>query len=267
VTSSGARATTVGSVDVGGVEVCVADTGIGADAVLVLVHGAGGSHRQWSGVQAVLPRWIRSIAIDLPGHGLSGGVAPAGLSAASAVVIDVLDALEVHVPCVIAGHSLGGMVALGTALDHPHRIAGLGLIATAARIEIHPAFARMTATGVYDEAFVRGSFGVEASEEAVRLVLDDLRRLRLDGDALLGAGVEDLSPRLRELRIPTGVIAAGEDAVISPRRARRLAQAIDDASLTELRGSGHYVHVERPVEVAAAVVAVMAEVRNIASDP
>lgn len=106
----------------------VAERGAGPKTV-VLLHGFGGCHEIWREVTATLAPAIRTLAYDLPGHGLSLDF-PAGgpaRTAARAVLADLAarGIARVHV----AGHSMGGAVATLMALAEPETIASLTLLA------------------------------------------------------------------------------------------------------------------------------------------
>ncbi|MGX9144142.1 alpha/beta fold hydrolase [Mesorhizobium sp. 128a] len=106
----------------------VAERGAGPKTV-VLLHGFGGCHDIWREVTATLPPGIRTLAYDLPGHGLSldfPGGGPAK-TAARAVLADLAERGigRVHV----TGHSMGGAIAALMALAEPETIASLTLLA------------------------------------------------------------------------------------------------------------------------------------------
>jgi pimeloyl-ACP methyl ester carboxylesterase len=106
----------------------LAVTRSGSGAPLVLLHGLGSSRRAWEPVLPALASRFDVIAIDLPGFGDSaprpepGEVPPAVLAQS---VADLLDELGVSAPHV-AGHSLGGWVALELAARRP--VASLTLL-------------------------------------------------------------------------------------------------------------------------------------------
>ena len=105
-------------------------SGTGAGAPALLVHGLGGSANGW--VKVLLPlarRFRRVFALDLPGHGFSGGEPATGQEA-----VEVLAAFceRVAGEAVFAiGNSLGGALSLGLAVRHAERAKALGLIAPA----------------------------------------------------------------------------------------------------------------------------------------
>ena len=102
------------------------DEGQGPDAV-VLLHGFGGWHGVWTPVAAGLGG--RVLAYDLPGHGRSLDVQGAGPAkfAAGAILADLaargIDAVH------LAGHSMGGAVAVLMAAARPDMVGSLTLLA------------------------------------------------------------------------------------------------------------------------------------------
>ena len=96
----------------------------------MLLHGSNASLHTWEPWVARLTSEFRVISLDLPGHGLTGKV-PSGDYSYSAY-IRVLDSLLTHLEVdrfVLVGNSMGGIVAWQYALEQPHRLNGLVLIA------------------------------------------------------------------------------------------------------------------------------------------
>jgi pimeloyl-ACP methyl ester carboxylesterase len=105
---------------------------VGGDgAPLILVHGLGGAAANWSPMASLLARDHRVLVPDLPGHGASEPLpAVAGL-ASFADRVELVAEREGLGPAVVAGHSLGGAVAVRLALRHPERVRALALYAAA----------------------------------------------------------------------------------------------------------------------------------------
>ncbi|HSF03217.1 MAG TPA: alpha/beta hydrolase [Solirubrobacterales bacterium] len=107
-----------------GVEIRYHAEGRGEPAV-VLVHCWTGDRRDWS---AQLPRLVREkqvVALDLAGHGESGGRRERwSIEAFADDVIAVVDALALR-RFVLVGHSMGGQITLAAALKLRDRVVGL----------------------------------------------------------------------------------------------------------------------------------------------
>jgi pimeloyl-ACP methyl ester carboxylesterase len=101
------------------------------EQTLLLIHGLGGAAANFSyAMLGDLAKDYRVVAIDRPGNGYSRRArrASSSLVVQSDVVAGLIDALQLGKPLLV-GHSLGGAVALATALRHPDKVQGLALIA------------------------------------------------------------------------------------------------------------------------------------------
>src|ERR1700686_4320492 len=106
---------------------------------LVFIHGSGDSARIWR-FQVDYFGSQRALAIDLPGHGERADTLPQEVSvqdyarAAHDIIFN-----ELHLErSIIAGHSLGGAIALVMGLEYGEEAGGLILIGTGARLRVHP---------------------------------------------------------------------------------------------------------------------------------
>ncbi|MEV6027905.1 alpha/beta hydrolase [Streptomyces sp. NPDC052036] len=89
----------------------------GEGSPLLLLHGAGRTLADWAAVAPLLVPHHRVLAMDLRGHGHS----PSGPWRLPEVLADIEEVLAVHgIPDALpVGHSLGGMLAVRYALEHP----------------------------------------------------------------------------------------------------------------------------------------------------
>lgn len=235
---------------------------------IVLIHGFGGDLNSWLFTQPALAATHRTIALDLPGHGGSTKDAgPWDLPALSQAVVALLDALDVP-KAHLVGHSLGGAIALATALDHPARVASLTLICTG---------------GLGDEvdgAFIDGMIAAnrrKPMQEVLQklfanpalvsrdMVEEMLKFKRLDGAVAAltaiaaanfpgGRQAGSLRPRLGELAAPAQVIWGAEDRIIPAAHAQGLAPNI---AVHVLPGAGHMPHMEKAAEVNRLIVGLL----------
>ncbi len=90
----------------------------------ILLHGVGLRAEAWNPVIDALSKRFRVIAPDMIGHGHSRmDQTPSTLSDYTKAVLPLLDQ-----PAMIAGHSMGAMMALDLAAQHPDRIAGVAAL-------------------------------------------------------------------------------------------------------------------------------------------
>ena len=115
--------------EVDGTKIHYVDEGTGP--AIVFVHGLAGQMQHLSyALRERLRTDYRVVFLDRPGAGYSERKpgASARLRAQGDMVAAFIRTLGLERPLVV-GHSLGGAVALATALDHPEQVGGLALIA------------------------------------------------------------------------------------------------------------------------------------------
>lgn len=98
---------------------------------LVLVHGSQLSSAMWARYAALLGPDVDLVLPDLPAHGTRRHE-PFTWEGALATIGEAVEGGSPDEPVVLAGHSLGGYLALAWAARHPHRLAGLALLGASA---------------------------------------------------------------------------------------------------------------------------------------
>jgi pimeloyl-ACP methyl ester carboxylesterase len=95
---------------------------------VVCVHGLAGSAVNWSAIAPLLTGTCRMLAVDLPGHGLTRSHGRGtGIPAMHALLHRFLETVRAG-PVILAGNSMGGMIALLEASAAPAAVAGVVLI-------------------------------------------------------------------------------------------------------------------------------------------
>lgn len=224
---------------------------------VVFVHGAGGSHQHWLYQVRDLPG-APTYALDLPGHGRSEGPGREEIRAYGDWLVAFLDAAGLD-QAVLVGHSMGGAIAQDVALRHPARVAGLGLVATGARLRVAPAIR----DGILNnpEAAVRlicdFAFGPEVPGELVRQGRRQMGATPpgvLHGD-FAACDAFDTMDRLGEIAAPAFVLCGTQDRLTPSKYSVYLRDQIAGATLHLVEGAGHMVMVERPDAVVKVLAA------------
>ncbi|MCF7822601.1 MAG: alpha/beta fold hydrolase [Candidatus Marinimicrobia bacterium] len=118
------------TIQLGNIDLAYIDQGEGPETIL-MIHGLGSYARAWTKNIEVLAKTHRVIAVDLPGYGHSSkGYYEYSMSFNADVLRTLIDTLGVG-PVTLAGHSMGGQIAMTLALESPELVKGLVLISPA----------------------------------------------------------------------------------------------------------------------------------------
>lgn len=222
---------------------------------VVFVHGAGGTHQHWLYQVRDLPH-SPTYGVDLPGHGRSEGEGRNSVAAYGDWLVAFLDAIGED-KAVLVGHSMGGAIVQDVALRHATRVAGLGLVATGARLRVAPAI--LDGIRQDHEAAVRlicdFAFGPETPPEMVRLGRRQMAAIPpevLYGD-FAACDAFNVMDRLGEIAIPAFALCGTQDHLTPSKYSVYLRDHLPRAVLHLVEGAGHMVMVERPGAVVAAL--------------
>jgi pimeloyl-ACP methyl ester carboxylesterase len=222
---------------------------------LVLVHGAGGSHMHWPGDLRRLPG-VTVYALDLPGHGKSGGKGRSDIGEYAESVRGFADGLGLQ-RFVLIGHSMGGAISLEFALRYPGLLAGLVLVGTGAKLGVSPRIlnglrenpeqtAELLATWTHAET---------ADPNMLRLYVRRLREVpsEIVYDDFAACAVFDCMTDVNRITVPTLILCGEADRMTPVKYSRYLQEQIRGSELVVISGAGHMVMLERPAQVAEAI--------------
>jgi pimeloyl-ACP methyl ester carboxylesterase len=228
--------------------------------VLLLLHGAGGSHLGW-------PREIQRLAgtnvynLDLPGHGRSPGPGRATVEEYADVVQAFIDKLDL-INITLIGHSMGGAIAQTLALRGLPEVGKMIILNSSAKLRVAPQLldAARTEPQMAADLVARMSWSAGADKDKVRLSQATMLQIDpvvLHGD-FLACDCFDIRSELNKISIPTLVVCGSEDQMTPPKFGRYLAENISGAQLVEIEDAGHFAMLEKPKEVANTIAEFLA---------
>ena len=240
----------------------------GSGSLAVLVHGYPLDHTMWLDQLAGLSGVRTTVALDLPGYGMSERVTGESLTM-DRLADDVAGLVEAlgEPSADIVGLSMGGYVALALWERHPQLVRSLVLSNTRATADSEKGRADRDAQAV---AVVN-----EGRQQLATKLVDALLSpgAELEAKARLRTMVEstpvetivaslrgmaerpDRTELLGSISVPTLVIAGEEDGLIPPLDMHELSAAITGSEFLVVPGAGHLVPIERPDAFTKALLA------------
>jgi pimeloyl-ACP methyl ester carboxylesterase len=225
---------------------------------LLLIHGVGLNADAWeSQIVALSPR-RRLFAVDLPGHGESDRL-PDGAELTDYVtaMAQFIDALGVS-PVAIVGHSLGALIALGLALDHPEKIAALVTLNAVycrdpvARSAVEVRAAQLSGGVVDHNGPVARWFPDDPNGPLARRAADWLDAVDPKGYAnayhVFATSDHAHEGRLGGLDCPALFITGVSDPNSTPAMSARMARETPHGNTVALPGARHMMHLTHPAE-------------------
>jgi pimeloyl-ACP methyl ester carboxylesterase len=237
---------------------------------VLMVHGLGGSWRNWLENIPYLSRRHRVVALDLPGFGTSPlPERQITIGSYGDFLVGFADALDLDPDTALVGHSMGGFISTEAAIARPERFSSLVLVAAAGITYawVTPSQKDMAklivkammplASGSLERNFGRSRLraaqfaGVFAHPTRIsREMLWELGSYAIDAPGLIQAAYAlagyDTRDRLPEITIPTLLIWGNKDLLVPVPAAYAYRRKIPRAELSLLDDTGHMIQMERP---------------------
>lgn len=226
-----------------------------AKCPLLLINGMAVSSRAWPAPWLDrLGKSFQLLLMDNRGTSASSfGGAPFSIGDLARDAAAVVDRSG-HGAVDVLGHSMGAMIALALAVDHPARVRRLVVVApqlggpgtVSAQPEVLSRMASLPLDGSCAEQRLRLSNPGWARRDAETLSAVAACHARESVDrTLIGMQIQAMATvdptRITEIAAPTLVLHGGDDPVVPPENGRLVAAAVSGARLKIMAGMGHHV--------------------------
>ena len=238
---------------------------------VVFIHGVLNDHSVW----ILQSRYFANhgwnvLAIDLPGHGKSGGKAPASVQSAAQTIMALLDAAGVE-KAALMGHSFGSLIAMHAAAENPTRVTQLVMAATAYPMKVSPALLENSLNApekaihmvtVFSHSTLApppsalgpGTWVFGGGKALMRRVLASNPHENIFHIGFKACNEYDQGEvKMPKVQCPTLFLLASKDQMTQPKAAQGLIQWAQQGQV-KFVNAGHQLMVEAPEETLKAMV-------------
>lgn len=229
---------------------------------LVLLHGFPLDHHLWDDVAPLLEDTFDLIIPDLRGFGESETVnTPYTMDEFASDIAGLLNQLGIQ-KAAIAGHSMGGYVALAFARLYPERVRGLALVSSQAPADVperkegrYKSAADVETNGIHSVVeTMTPKFTADPRLQALaRESMEKQQPAAYIGALKAMAERADSTPLLDTFGFPVVIVHGNADGLIPVDRAREIRDAIPGSHYVELKEVGHVPMLEAAKETAEAL--------------
>ncbi|XP_070571671.1 sn-1-specific diacylglycerol lipase ABHD11-like [Ptychodera flava] len=241
----------------------------GHDPPIIYLHGLFGSKANWQSVAKNINRKTnrKTILVDVRNHGDSNHSDVMSYAAMSTDLVAMMNKLRID-KAVLLGHSMGGKIAMVTALTQPERVDQL------IAVDISPADSGGSTIDFssyigamkkvkFDNSLPRSSMRKYADEQ-LQGVVKDLRDRQFlltnltekYGHYYWRVNLTAVEKQLRSLYRfdhfktvydgPTLFIGGGKSPYISSKHYPEMRRLFPRSAVTHIEGAGHWVHSDKP---------------------
>jgi pimeloyl-ACP methyl ester carboxylesterase len=237
----------------------------------VFVHGVLNDHSVW----ILQTRYFANhgwnvLAVDLPGHGRSGGKAPASVQEAAQSIMALLDAAGVS-KAMLVGHSFGSLIALHATAENPSRVSRLMMVGTAYPMRVSPALLdsslndpqkAIQMVNVFSHSTLApppsalgpGTWLLGGSKALMRRVLASNSQENIFNVGFKACDTYDQGEvSMRKVSCPTLFLLGKKDQMTQPKAAQSLIKWAHDGHVAMVN-AGHQLMVEAPEETLNAMI-------------
>lgn len=219
-----------------------------AKGSLIFIHGAAGDHRRWVRQMEPGPPGWQLTAVDLPGHGASEGEPAESIAVYAKAVRELIELNTFPRPLILVGHSMGGNIALQTALNYPGIVDGLVLVGSGARMPVNAKMLEQLKEGAFNPGFLKIAYGPNVQPDFLQRELElwaSVPQQKLYRD-FMACNLFDVSRQLAEVAVPTLILVGDQDKMTPVKSSQFLNENIVNSTLRIIPGAGHHLMLENP---------------------
>lgn len=225
---------------------------------ILFIHGAGGSSKSWLYQTEGLKSEVEVIAADLPGHGKASDTSGCTSIEAyrdslhSALVSSGIERLY------LAGHSMGGAVAISFTLAFPDMVKGIILVGTGARLRVFPQILE----GIMNDkektlkSIIEYAVSNKASDALKKGCFEEMMKCTAEViySDFYACDRFNAMNDLNRINTASLIICGTEDLLTPPKYSMYLKENIKGSELILVKDTGHMVMMEKPNEVNKAII-------------
>jgi pimeloyl-ACP methyl ester carboxylesterase len=214
---------------------------------LVFIHGSGGDHTAWVNQYSQLKNDYNIVAMELPGHGASGGTGEQDMGKYAQWVRATLPVFCISMP-VVVGHSLGAAIALMFAVQYGELISGIVVFGGGAKMPVNP----LILEGIKKDpaAILAMTAKIAVAKKNRERMAKILAERKSNPDVLYGDFLAcdhlDIAEAIKGIKLPTLIICGLEDKMTPPANSEALRDSMPGAKLALIPEAGHLVMMEDP---------------------
>ncbi len=236
----------------------------GSGPTVFMVHGLGGSSNTFQPQALALAKRFRVVRPDLPGAGRSAMLAAGTIHSAADALLELAAGLNVTSAHWV-GHSLGAVICQVIAARPGNTVKSLSLLgpfaeaAPAARTALGERAAKVRAQGLdwFVDGYIANSLAkatLENNPTCGAFLRESLQRQSPNQYAAFCSDLAAYSAiALENILAPTLLLTGDEDKVGAVASVTEMSRRLPHSTLRILENCGHWLTVERPMEVTAAL--------------
>jgi len=227
---------------------------------VMYVHGTGCNAKVFDEHLRAMAVRHEVAALDLPGHGESGGPGFRGAADHAFFVGALIEHLQWD-NCIVAGHSLGGGIALSAALYFERLVGGLLLIDSGARLRVSPNVIEFSRRAALAGRAVGEDSRLGYAESTPQEIVDKVTALTAGCKPAvkykdwIADDSFDVISRLPHIKVPTLAICGAEDPLTPLRYHEFLRDNLPNCTLEVIAGAGHWPFAEQAEDFNTRVLA------------